>query len=91
MTLGTAPRRYHEAPLALVVLVEAVGFMLVGFHFWRRGLIVIGCGIGLAAVLRGLLPPRRAGLLAVRGRLLDTAVLGTLGVAVLILASIVRD
>ena len=90
MSVPSAPRRYHEAPLALVIVVLAVGFALVVVHHWRRGLVVIGCGIALAAVLRGALPPRRAGLLAVRGRVLDTAVLAVLGVAVLFLASIVR-
>ena len=77
--------------MLLVVLVVAVGFLLVAVHHWRRGLVIIGGGVGLAAVLRGVLPPRRAGLLAVRGRLLDTAVLGTLGVAIVLLAIIVRN
>lgn len=93
MSVGAArpPRRYHEAPLLLVTLVVAVGFVLVAVHHWRRGLVVIGVGVGIAAALRGVLPPRRAGLLAVRGRLLDTTVLGALAVAIVLLAIIVRN
>ena len=75
-----------ELPLAGVLLLVALGFVAVRLHYWRRGLILLGVAVVVAAVLRLVLPARRAGLLVVRSRPLDVTVLGALGIAVVALA-----
>ena len=39
-------------PILLVGLIFATAFVLVGANFWRRGSLLIGIGVGVAAVLR---------------------------------------
>ncbi|OBK18298.1 DUF3017 domain-containing protein [Mycobacterium asiaticum] len=63
-------------PILLVGMIFLVAFVLAGANFWRRGALLIGIGVGVAAVLRLALPDERAGLLVVRSRgtdLLTTA------------------
>ena len=55
-------------PILLVGLTFAAAFVLAAANFWRRGSLLIGIGVGLAAVLRLVLPDERAGLLAVRSK-----------------------
>ena len=67
-------------PILSVVLIFVAAFVLVGANFWRRGSLLIGIGVGVAALLRLLLSEERAGLLVVRGKgtdLLTTAAVGT--------------
>ena len=75
-----------ELPLAAVLILVAAGFAAVRLHYWRRGLILVGIAVLLGAVLRLVLPARRAGLLVVRSRPLDVTVLGVLGASVVALA-----
>jgi len=76
-----------ELPLLLVLAVVAVGLVTAGArHNWRFGSAVVGLGLMLAAALRLALPARQAGLLVVRSRPLDAAVLLVLGVALVTLA-----
>ncbi|MCA1825245.1 MAG: DUF3017 domain-containing protein, partial [Frankia sp.] len=82
-------RTANQLPIAAVLGVGLCGLTAVGFGYWRKGSSIIGLACLLGAVLRLVLPTRRAGLLAVRGRLADVIVLGTLGVLVLALAVIV--
>ena len=81
----------REWPLGSVVLVALLGLALVADSGQpvRRGLLVLAAALVLGAVLRACLPAGRAGLLAVRGRLVDVALLGAGGVvlAVLVLAT----
>jgi flagellin-like protein len=58
-------------PIVTVVLIFAVAFTLVAANFWRRGALLIGIGVGVAAVLRLALTEDRAGLLVVRGKGID--------------------
>ena len=77
-----------ELPLALVVLVVAAGlFGASALHTWRLGSGVVGLGFCLAAALRLTLPARQAGLLVVRSRGVDAAVLLVVGLAVVALAN----
>ena len=77
-----------ELPLALAVAVAAVGLVLVAvMDRWRLGSGVIGLAFCLAAALRLTLPPRQAGLLVVRSKAVDAAVLLTLGLALVALAN----
>ena len=52
-------------------LIFLAAFGLVAAGYWRRGALVIGIGVGVAAVLRLALPDDRAGLLVVRSKGID--------------------
>jgi hypothetical protein len=58
-------------PIMTVVLIFAVAFTLVAANFWRRGALLIGIGVGVAAVLRLALTEDRAGLLVLRSKGID--------------------
>lgn len=77
--------RGHLA-FALVLVVAAVGIVLIVQYHWRRGAALIGGALELAALFRALLPPRRAGLLAVRGRPVDVLCYAGLGALILFVA-----
>lgn len=72
-------------PLAIVLAGVAVGLAIVASSHWRMGTTLIGASITLGGLLR-LMPQQRVGLLAVRNKALDTVVLLTLGVGIMILA-----
>lgn len=82
-------RLRNQLPMLAVLLVSGTGLAAVAIHHWRKGLYVIGAGVVLGAVLRLLLPTRRVGLLAVRGRTRDVIALGTLGLGIVVLAALV--
>lgn len=79
--LVTRQRVMAQVPYLAVGLVVVAGLVLVVFEYWRRGLVTIGAAMGLAGLLRLLLPARRAGLLSVRGRGFDVAAYVFLAVA----------
>jgi len=58
-------------PIVTEALVVSVAFMLAAENFWRRGALLIGIGVGVAAVLRLTLTEDRAGLLMVRTKGID--------------------
>ncbi|OSC43027.1 DUF3017 domain-containing protein [Mycobacterium decipiens] len=74
-------------PILLVGLIFAVAFVLAGANFWRRGALLIGIGVGVAAVLRLMLPDEPAGLLVVRGKGIDFVTTVTVGAAMVYIAS----
>jgi len=77
--------RTHGA-LLLVLLVAMSGMVQVLTEHWRQGSALLGGSLLVAAVLRGVLPPPRAGLLAIRGRIVDVVCYTAFGIAVLLLA-----
>lgn len=76
-------------PLAVVCLFFLAGLVLVIARHWRRGSVVMGASLGLGAMLRFFLPEQVAGLLVVRSRLFDTALLAGTGVGMMVLGMIV--
>ncbi|MDQ3885678.1 MAG: DUF3017 domain-containing protein [Actinomycetota bacterium] len=76
----------QHLPFALVLAVVALGMVRIGQYHWREGTTVLGLALLLAAGLRVLLPPDRAGLLVVRGRYLDVLLYGGFGMLVLAVA-----
>ncbi|WP_156689513.1 DUF3017 domain-containing protein [Mycobacterium sp. Marseille-P9652] len=74
-------------PILLVGLIFAMAFALVGANFWRRGSLLIGIGVGVAAVLRLALSEERAGLLAVRSKGTDFVTTAAVGAAMIYIAS----
>ena len=79
--LVTRQRVMAQVPYLVIGLIVAAGLVLVVFEYWRRGLVTIGAAMGLAGLLRLLLPARRAGLLSVRSRGFDVAAYLFLAVA----------
>jgi hypothetical protein len=72
--------------LLLVLAIAAFGMVQVLTEHWRQGSALLGGSLLVAAVLRGVLPPQRAGLLAIRGRVVDVVCYTGFGIAVLLLA-----
>jgi hypothetical protein len=79
----------REWPFGAVLAVVAVGLVIVASGHFRAGCVVVGAGVSLAAALRAMLPERRAGLLVVRHRFLDVALMTALGVGIVVLAVVV--
>jgi exosortase/archaeosortase len=73
-------------PILVVGLVFVGAFGLVIADFWRRGSLLIGIGVGVAAVLRLVLPNGRAGLLVVRSKSIDVLTLATVAAAMVYIA-----
>lgn len=88
MTPGEFTRKVFggQWPILLVALIFLAAFVLVVAGYWRRGALVIGVGVGVAAVLRLSLTEERAGLLAVRSRGVDFVTTATVGAAMLYVA-----
>jgi Protein of unknown function (DUF3017) len=86
MSLAKAAAK-AQWPILLVGLIFATAFALVGGNFWRRGSLLIGVGVGVAAVLRLVLPDERAGLLVVRGKAVDFLTTATVTAAMVYIAS----
>jgi hypothetical protein len=76
----------RHLPFGLVLLTVAVAMLRMVEYHWRQGAALIGCALVLAAFFRAVLPTRRAGLLAVRGRPVDVLSYGGLGACVLFVA-----
>jgi Protein of unknown function (DUF3017) len=73
-------------PILLVGFIFATAFGLAGANFWRRGALLIGIGVGVAAVLRLVLSEERAGLLVVRSKGTDFVTAATVGAAMIYIA-----
>ena len=77
----------RNLPIVLVLTLGATGIAysaVVPIH-WLRGVLLLAVACGLAGVFRLLLPARQAGLLVVRGRLVDVLCYGGLAVAIVVL------
>ncbi|CKQ90537.1 DUF3017 domain-containing protein [Mycobacterium tuberculosis] len=61
--------------------------ILAGVNFWRRGALLIGIGVGVAAVLRLVLSEERAGLLVMRSKGIDFVTTVTVAAAMVYIAS----
>ena len=89
------PRRYPStiggAFYLLVLATVAVGLVLVVVEDWRTGIRVMGTALVLAALVRLVLRARDAGMLAVRHKVLDAAILVALGSALIFLAGSIPD
>jgi hypothetical protein len=85
MTLRSVLRA--QWPILLVGLIFATAFLLAAANFWRRGSLLIGIGVGVAAALRLVLSEDLAGLLVVRGKGTDFVTTATVGAAMIYIAS----
>ena len=78
--------RVLREPLLGVLLVVGVGLWLIWDHHPRKGLATIAVAFGAAALARLVLSPRDAGLLVVRNRVIDVAILIGFAVGIALLA-----
>jgi hypothetical protein len=67
-----------------VILLAALGLVIAGY--WRRGALVIGIAVGVAATLRLALSDDRAGLLVIRSRPIDFVTTATVSATMLYIA-----
>lgn len=92
---GDEPRRRPSTIGGVIYLfvlaAEIAGLAVVAFGPWRRGIVVMGAALLLAAVARATLPRRDAGMLAVRSRWFDVVALAGVGAALVVLARIIPD
>lgn len=93
----TAPsrRRYPSTFGGLiyivVVLTTLVGLALVAVGPWRRGVALVGFALVFASAMRLVTKESEAGMLRVRSRWFDVAVLAGVGVALIALATNIPD
>ncbi|MCL2543709.1 MAG: DUF3017 domain-containing protein [Nocardioidaceae bacterium] len=90
------PRRYPStiggAFYIGVLVVAVLGVVLIGVGVdWRVGIRVLACALGVGGLSRLVLPQRDAGMLAVRARWLDVAVMLVVGVALFVLSITIPD
>ncbi len=78
--------RFREWPISLVLLGIALSMIFVATDHFRRGSLVLAVSVVLAAFLRLFLPENQAGMLAVRSKSVDVAILAVLGVGSAIFA-----
>jgi len=95
LSIVEEPRRYPST-IGGACYLTLLGFMVValvmiGLAHWRGGVHVLACVMVAASALRGLLRQRDSGMLAVRGRWFDVALLAVVGVALWVLASTVPN
>jgi Protein of unknown function (DUF3017) len=86
-----APSRYRQLPylLVLVGVVAALATISRGVHLVQSGTLVLAGVLLVAAMARLVLPERRAGMLSSRRRFLDVAILGLLGIGLLVAGIVV--
>jgi hypothetical protein len=73
-------------PILLVGLFFIAAFGLVIAGYWRRGALVLGIGVAVAAALRLTLTDERAGLLAVRSKGIDFVTTAVVSAGVIYIA-----
>jgi Protein of unknown function (DUF3017) len=89
MSVGEFARKVLRGqwPILLVGVIFLAAFGLVVAGYWRRGALVLGIGVAVAAALRLALTDDRAGLLVVRSKGIDLVTTATASAAVLYIAA----
>ena len=78
------PIPVRQWPIVIVLTMVGVGLAVTALNQFRPGVVTIGVALLLGCVLRIVLP--EVGMLAVRSRFTDIAVMGVLGTAIILLA-----
>ena len=74
-------RVVDQWPLALVLVILVGGLLTVAVGAFRAGSVMVAAACLFAAFLRALLPRDVVGMLAIRSRGIDVAIMSVLGVA----------
>ena len=77
--------------IVVIGVVAGLAVSFLGESTWRLGCLLIGASLGVGAVERIVLPSRDAGLLPVRTKAFDVAVLAVGAVAIIALAIVVPE
>ena len=85
------PSTFGGVVYLAVVLATVAGLVMVAFGPWRRGVGLVGVALLCASALRLVLSEGEAGMLRVRSRWFDVAVLAGVGVALIALAANIPD
>lgn len=83
------PRTFGGVVYLLVVAAVGLGLATVAAGAWRTGVTWMGAALLGAAAFRLLLPEERSGMLRVRRKFMDVLGLTVVGIALIVLASIV--
>ena len=76
----------------LVVATTIIGLVVVALGSWRRGVDLVGAALIVGALMRIVLPENNAGMLRVRrSRWADVLMLGGVGTALIVLASVIPN
>jgi uncharacterized membrane protein YjjP (DUF1212 family) len=78
------PVPVRQWPIVLVLAFVGVGLLVLALGAWRAGIVTVGVGMLVGALLRIVLP--EVGMLAVRSRFTDIVVMGVLGAVIVVLA-----
>jgi hypothetical protein len=78
--------RFAQWPITIVFIGIGISLILIATDHFRRGSLGLAASVLLAAFLRLFLPNSDAGMLEVRSKRIDVAVLGALGVILTIFA-----
>jgi multisubunit Na+/H+ antiporter MnhB subunit len=78
--------RFREWPISLVLLGIGLSMIFVATDHFRRGSLILAVSVVLAIFLRLFLPENQAGMLAVRSKSVDVAILTVLGVGLTVFA-----
>ena len=87
---GGRARALVHAPFVLVLLVVLSGFVFVAMQHWRRGSLLIGGALLLAAALRAVLSSEQLGLVAIRSRAVDLLLYSGLGLLLVTVAATIK-
>jgi hypothetical protein len=90
------PRRIPSTVGGLVYLIVVAttgfGLLIIAFGPWRRGVVLIGAALIVGALARAVFRDRDAGMLRVRrNRWIDVLMLGGVGTALILLASVIPN
>jgi predicted neutral ceramidase superfamily lipid hydrolase len=91
MAAAAEQQRRSEWPLGICVLAGLAGLIILTFYNWRNGILIFSGSVLLAGLLRLMLNDDQAGLLHVRGRMFDAALLLAAGAAILVLALVIPN
>ena len=78
--------RLTQVPFGVVLLVVAVAALRIAQYHWREGAALIGGALLLAGLLRAVLTTEKAGLLAIRGKIVDIVTYAGLAALILFVA-----
>jgi hypothetical protein len=79
-------RWWAQWPIAVVLAGVIAALTIVALDHFRVGSLILAASLVLAFVLRAVLPQDRVGMLAVRSKPVDLAVLGSLSAALVVFA-----
>ena len=85
------PQTFGGMVYLAVVAVTVVGVVVAVLGPWRTGVSWMGAALVAASGFRLVLPERRAGMLRVRRKTSDVAMLAVAGVGLIVLALIVPN